>query len=51
MLSVTKMNAIGKKNDVTTRSKKIKPIHDLKPVIPILSTFFPLYYFYLLKLT
>lgn len=48
-MSITKMNAINSKNDVTTGTKQIKPILDLNPVIAIFSTFFPLDYFFLLK--
>ena len=48
-MSITKVNAVKSKNDVTTGTKQIKPILGLNPVIAIFSTFFPLDYFVLLK--
>ena len=37
-MSITKMNAINSKNDVTTGTKQIKPILGLNPVIAIFSS-------------
>ena len=48
-MSITKMNAINSKNDVTTGTKQIKPILGLNPVIAIFSTFFSSWLFLFIK--